>query len=283
MAIIGDSELAATKQALIAAKVQRELKFAAKLSPSFTDVSQFAVKGAKSISFPKLGSFTAPDRASGVAGVPQAIASTVDTMDLEHTPYTSWLVDVNDEVQSTLNFQLEAAGRGGSAHGRRFDNEVIAELEVVGIATATSGVFTYDISLEMRDLLLTNEGNMDNATWIMAGDVERVLLNIDEYKRQDVYGPNGAIRAGQMGTLFGAPVMRHNGLAAGRYYLADKDGIAYGFQRSPQLASEDAIAFGTGARLWAMDALFGVKGQQLGQAQDTPVSTESALIIKDNN
>ena len=283
MAITGNAELLATKQDLIAARVQRELKFAAKLAASFTDVSEFAVKGAKSISFPKLTSFTAPDRVSGVAGVPQALTSSVDVMDLEHKPYVSWLVDMNDEVQSTLNFQLAAAGRAASASGRRFDTEVITELETVGIATTTAGAFSYAVSLEMRSIYLDNEGDMDMASWIMSGDVETALLNIDEYKRQDVYGPNGAIRAGQMGTLFGAPVIRHNNLPANTYYLAGKDGIAYGFQRSPSLDSEKDIDYGTGAMKWAMDALFGVKGQQLGAAKTAPVATESALIIKDAN
>lgn len=281
MATVGDTELSATKQDLIAARVQRELLFAAKLSPLFTDVSQFAVKGAKSISFPKLTSFTAPDRASAVAGVPSVLTSTVDQLDLEHRPYVSWIVDENDEVQSTLNFQLEAAGRAASAHGRRFDTEVIAELEAAGVATTTVGAFSYAISLEMRDAFLSREGNMDQAAWIMSGDQETALLGIDEYKRQDVYGPNGAIRAGQMGTLFGAPVIRHNGLGASTYYLADKDAIAYGFQRSPMLDSEKDIDYGTGAMKWAMDALFGVKALQIEQAG--VAAGESALIVKDNN
>jgi hypothetical protein len=281
MAIIGDTELLAAKQDLIAARVQREIQDRAKLAGLFTDVSMFAVKGAKSISFPKLTSFTAPDRATGVAGVPQALTASVDTMNLEHRPYVSWLVDMNDDVQSTLNFQLEAAARAASAHGRRFDSEIVTEMEAVGIATTTIGAFSYAISLEMRDAYLSNEGDMDQAAWIMSGDSETALLNIDEYKRQDVYGPNGAIRANQMGTLFGAPVIRHNSLGASTFYLAGKEGLVYGFQRSPQLDSEKDIDYGTSAMKWAMDALFGVKGQLLGEGSAAP--TQSALIIKDNN
>lgn len=281
MATTGNTELLATKQDLIAARVQRELQFAAKLSPFFEDVSSFAVKGAKSISFPLMTSFTAPDRASAVAGTTQALTASVDTMDLEHRPYVSWVVDMNDEVQSTLNFQLEAAGRSAKAHGRRLDNEIITELEAIGVPTAVAGGFDYDRSLDMRDEYLSREGEMENAVWIMSGDQEKALLNIDEYKRQDVYGPNGAIRAGQMGTLFGAPVIRHNALAANTYYLASKEGLAYGFQRSPAVGSEDAIAYGVGARLWAMDALFGVKGLQIEQAG--VAAGLSALIVKDAN
>ena len=281
MAVVSDVELAATKQDLIAARVQQEIAFRAKLAPFFLDVSQFAVKGAKSISFPKLTSFTAPDRATGVAGVPVVLTSTVDTLDLVHKPYVSWVVDMNDEIQSTLNFQMEAAARAAAAHGRRFDNEVISVLEAAGIATTTAGAFSYGISLEMRDALLSNEADMNDAVWIMSGDQETALLNIDEYKRQDTYGPNGAIRGGVIGELFGAPVVRHNGLGANTFYLAAKDAIAYGFQRSPAIGSEDAIAYGVGAKLWAMDQLFGVDAMLLGEGSAAPA--ESAFIIKDNN
>lgn len=281
MAVVGNTELLATKQDLIAAEVQKEIQFMAKLSPVFTDVSRFAIKGAKSISFPKLTSFTASDRASTVAGVPQVLTSSVDTLNLDKKPYVSWVVDSNDEVQSTLAFQLEAARRAASAHGRRLDNELILEMEAVGIPTATIGNFSYAIALEMREQFLDNEGDMDMAAWIMSGDQETFLLNIDEFKRQDVYGPNGVIRSGQVGTLFGAPVLRHNGLPANTYYLAGKDGLVYGFQRSPNMASEPAIEYGTSAILTAMDALFGVKGTLLGEGSAS--ASQSAHIIKDGN
>lgn len=281
MAVVGNTELLATKQDLIASEVQKEIQFRAKLAPLFMDVSRFAVKGAKSISFPKLTSFTANDRASAVAGVPQVLTSSVDQLDLTHKPYVSWIVDSNDEVQSTLQFQLEAARRSASAHGRRLDSEILTELETVGIATTTIGAISYAITLEMRDAYLDNEGDMDEAAWIVSGDSETALMNIDEFKRQDVYGPNGVIRSGVIGTMFGAPVVRHNGLGANTFYLAGKMGLAYGFQRSPQIDSEKDIDYGTGAIKYAMDALFGVQGMLLGEG--SAAGTESAHIIKDNN
>lgn len=281
-AIHGNTEVGATKQDLIAARVQRELKFAAKLSPFFTDVSQFAVKGAKSISFPRLGSFTAVDRASAVAGDATVITAAVDKLDLDKTPYVAWIIDSNDEVQSTLNFQVEAAGRAASAHGRRLDTDILAVLEADSEATTTAGAITYDITLEMRQKFLDQEGDMDKAVWIVGGDVETALLKISEFKSQDLYGPNGAIRAGVLGTLFGAPVVRHNGIGgANRYYLAGMEGLAYGFQRQPAMDDQPANQYGVGSRRWAMDQLYGLKALQIGEAGAAP--GKSALLIKDNN
>lgn len=281
-AIIGNTELTATKQDLIAAKVQREIEFAAKLSPVFLNVSQFAVKGAQSISFPKLTSFTAVDRPTSTAGDATLLTSSVDKLDLDQRPYVAWLVDSNDEVQSTLNFQLEAAGRAGTAHGRRFDTDILAEVEAVGIPTSTTAaLITYLVSLEMREQFLDNEGDMDQGAWLVSGAQESALLNIDEFKRQDVYGPNAAIRAGFIGTMFGAPVIRHNAMNDDEYYLVGKEGLAYGFQRSPAMDNQAANEFGVGTRRWAMDALYGVKGMLIGEG--SAGGSESALIIKDGN
>ena len=55
---IGNTQVGATKMDVIAAMVQKELKFKAVLSRYFEDVSAFAIKGAKSITFPKLSSFS---------------------------------------------------------------------------------------------------------------------------------------------------------------------------------------------------------------------------------
>jgi len=282
MAAVGNTELQATKQDLIAAEVQKEIQFRAKLSPFFMDVSRFAVRGAKSIAFPKLTSFTASDRASASAGVPTVLTSSVDQLDLDKKPYVSWVVDANDEVQSTLAFQLEAARRSASAHGRRLDSEIISELEAVGIVEASAvGDITRDICLAMREQYLDNEGEAEDAIWLVSGDQETALLKIDEFKNNDIYGPNGAIRTGQMGTLYGMPVIRHNGLAASTYYLAGRMGLAYGFQRSPQMDVQKAIEYGTGAELHAMDALFGVKGMLINEG--TAGVGESAHVIKDAN
>ena len=66
MAVTGNAALVATKQDLIAALVQKELIAKAILAGTVLDVSRFAVKGAKTIAFPKAGSFTVEDRATGV-------------------------------------------------------------------------------------------------------------------------------------------------------------------------------------------------------------------------
>jgi hypothetical protein len=273
-------ELNATKQDLIAALVQRELKFSAKLSPYFTDVSSFAVKGAKTISFPKLSSFTATNRAAGAAGDAAVISSTVDTLDLNQTPYLAWIVDPNENVESVLDFELAAAQRAASAHGRFVDNAIITELETVGVATTTAGAISKSIILEMRASYIKRFGMISDSVLIVSPDDEAVLLAINDFVHAELYG-SAVIPNGVIGRLYGIQVVVHEALVANQYYLAGKDGLAYGFQRSPTLSSQGANEFGAGAMRTALEQKFGVKGLQLGQAGVGP--TLSALVVKDNN
>jgi len=52
--MINNPEMAPTKMDLITAAAQRELRAQAQLAGFFSDKSQFAGKGSKSVSFPKL-------------------------------------------------------------------------------------------------------------------------------------------------------------------------------------------------------------------------------------
>ena len=63
--------------------------------------------------------------------------------------------------------------------------------------------------------------------------------------------------------------------------MAEKSGLAIGFQAAPNMSSQPANEFGTTAVREAMDQLFGLVGLQLGEK--AVGATLSALVIKDNN
>lgn len=279
--ITGDTQLVATKQAIIAAVVQKELKEKAFLASQVRDVSQYCVPGAKSVSFPKLTSFTVIDRASGVAGDASVLTSSVDTMLLDINAYVAWIIDSSDAVQSSIDAELEFASRAAAAHARYVDSKIVAELEAVGVATTTAGAITRDIFLEMQQALLTrNGGNLDNTLFVCGPDSRTALLKITEFTQAQVYG-SAVIPNGVIGSIYGTPVLVHNAIGATTFYMYDKDGIALGFQKAPAMSEQMANQYGTNAMRKAMDQLFGVKGQQLGV--NGVGGTESALVVKDNN
>ena len=80
---IGNTDLLATKNDLIVSLVQRELIAASNMRPSIRDVSAFAVKGSKTISFPRAGSFPVEDRATTVQATLANITYAVDTLTVD--------------------------------------------------------------------------------------------------------------------------------------------------------------------------------------------------------
>lgn len=268
--IHGNTQLGATKQELIAALVQRELAAKANLLPTVTDVSQYAVKGAKSISFPRFGSFTPVNRTSGAAGDSAVLVSAADKLDLNVNAYIAWIVDSSDEIQSTVAVQAELAMRAASAHGRYVDTQIIATLEAGGVAL-TAGAISRDIILEGREELLTANAELDEMSLVIGPASESLLLKIDEFTRADVYGSSN-IPAGVIGRVYGIPVLINNQLGAGTFYMYAKSGVAVGFQKAPSMSVQGANEYGSGAERHAMDQLFGVKAMQ-----------NTLLIRKDGN
>ena len=135
--ITGNTQLTATKNDVITALVQKELKFQSKLLPYVLDVSMFAVKGAKSISFPKFSSFTVVNRTSGAQGDASQLTGTADQMTLDFRAYIAYIIDSTDEVQSSVEVQSLFAQRAAGAHARYVDSQLIA----AAVAAAGQGAY----------------------------------------------------------------------------------------------------------------------------------------------
>lgn len=280
-AITGDTELGSTKSDLIAAVVQRELIEDMKLLRTITDVSQFAVKGAQSISFPKLTSFTPVNRASGVAGDATVLTSSVDKLDLDDKPYVAWIIDSNDEMQTTIAAQMEFAKRAASGQGLYVDDAIVTLLEAISPATTTASALpTRDVILEMRTALCDRKAKRDQLVFVVGCAGEEAMLKIDEFTRADIYGSSN-IPSGVIGRVYGMEVIVSNNLDVDEYYMYEKAAAAIGFQKGISSDVQPANEFGVGAERHAMDQLFGVKGMQLGE--QGVGAAESALAIKDNN
>lgn len=277
--ITGNTEVGNTKQDLIAALVQRELKFKAKLAPIFTDVSQFAVEGAKSISFPKLTSFTVQDRSEGQKGDAQALTSTLDQLDLDINAYVAWIVDAMTKKQANIRVEQEFAIRAASAHGRYVDEKIIAAIrsgcsnfENVG-SDADVG---YDDILAMFEDYMSNDGLQEDGYWIFSVSQHTKAMDLTELKSLDTFG-EPVIRNGVIQQLMGMPVMIHNGLASKELFLCGKESIAYGFQSAPAMDEQKANEYGVGAVRVAVDQLFGVKALQTGEKSAS--AGKSPLIL----
>lgn len=267
MAVMGNTELGSTKQTLIAALVQKELAFSAVLTKFFTDVSVFAVQGSKTISFPKLSSFTVSNRAEGAAGTPQVLTATLDTLNLDQNAYVSWIIDAMTLAQANIPAQMASAKRAASAQARYVDTQIIAKIRAVCSNFQNVGAdvdATYANTLSMTQKIEEAHQLMGDCVWLASPKQKGALMGLDEFKRADVYGMAN-IPSGVIGYIHGAPVVVHSGLAAKELFLAHKDGIAYGFQKQAAYGEESAIDYGVGAKKAAVDQLFGVCAQQVAE------------------
>lgn len=278
--LIAGAQTAATKMDLIVQMAQKELVAKAIFASYFTDVSNFAQKGMKSISFPKLSSMTVGERGSGATVDAQAITSTVEKLDLNIPAYIKWIIDPNDAIQSTLDWELEVVQRASGAHGRYFDNKVKAAVMADAPEVSVAGNITRDLILEMRQYLKKNEADMSAVTLFISPAQETHLLKIAEFSQQQIYG-DAVLQTGVVGRVFGIPVVVHNLLGDAEFFMAEKGALAYGFQKAPAYGEQDELDFGVGAKKRALDALYGMKSLQVGSA--SAPATKSALMIRFND
>lgn len=290
MAVTGDTQLGPTKAELISEIAQRALISQSALLASVRDVSMFARKGAEAVSFPKNTTlFTAENRASAAAATIQDVDFSKDTMLLDQRMIISWLVDSDDELESSLDVQRELIERAAREHARDVDAKIKAQLEAAGITTTTAGNITQAIVLQMRRILLRNKANANNLWLAVSPEQEALLLAIEPFVSADKYG-QAVVPAGVLGTLYGVKVVMSPVLDGDEYYMYESDGLGVAFQRRPQFDEAPRPEYGPGAKLQVLGQKFGVKALQIEvpgafQADGTTAlaATESALIVKDAN
>ena len=264
--ITGNTQLTAVKAAAISELVLRELKPAAKLLPTVTDVSNFAGPGLKSISFPKFGSFTVEERASGVAGNAQTAAASVDTLDLNKNAYISWIIDNMDLYQTVPEVKAEYLKRAGSAHGRYVDDAILTSLDT-NTGYNQAGAITKAKILAARKWLVKNQADPSKLTLVVHAGDEAVLLDIADFVQASMYGtsniPNGVI-----GKIYGMNVIIHSKPTLAKSYIYSPEAVLIGFQKGAAYDEQKKIEYGTGAYLAAVDQLFGIKSSRLLEGTD---------------
>lgn len=254
---IGNTDLTATKNALIVSLVQRELIAKSVLmSGALKDASAFAVKGAKSISVPRHTSFSVEDRATTVQATLANITFAVDTIVLDQMSTVSYLVDPQDGIESAVDVEAEAAAAAGRAHAKNFDELIIAGLEADSTATTTAGAISKAIFLEMRQLLLTAQADPQQLVFLCGPDSEAVLLGISEFVDASVYG-SAVIPSGVLGRLYGVEVRMSTQVAANRFYMFDKEGYGFAIQQALNMGERAAPEYGSKAVLKTVDMKWG--------------------------
>jgi hypothetical protein len=270
----------ATKADIITSFVQRELQAAVKLLGLCQDVSRFAVKGAKSISFPKLTSYTAVDRSFGSASEAAVLTDSVDKLELNHQYTVSSIIDSGDALQSSIEWKTEALSRKSSAIGRAIDGLVIATLSAAYCdyinTTASAAVITEDNIVDLHTYLIRNEANPNGLYLAIDPASEGSMLKIDNFIRTSDYGNSNGVQNGVIGKVFGFNVIVSNLLTANTVYAFSDEAVAVGFQKAPSYSEQPDNRYGSmGVRI-CMDTLVGAKALHTAEGKKKDGSTSVA-------
>jgi hypothetical protein len=259
--------LSNTKNDLIVAAVQKNLIEKAVIAPTVSNLSGFAIKGAKSFKVPKLTNFTVVDRAFGSAGDATALTDSHDTINLDFNAYVAYLYDSRDAYQSSIEYQVEAALRASAAHAKYVDQQVIAGLISAADVEVSVASFTTvkEQALELRRQILQNGGDLGKVTLAISLDKEAEMLKEADFIRQDYIG-SANVRLGQIGQIYGMPVVISRlltGEGANSMLCYDADGFGLAFQGGVEMSEQMANEYGANSKRVAIDQVFGCGGLQL--------------------
>lgn len=265
-AVLGNAETSALRQDLIAAMVQRELIDEAVLAPGVMDVSQFAEPGAKSIEFPKAGSFTVQKKQEDEEAQAQTVTYATDSLPLDQEAVVQWVLPKRSSLQSRPNLVADTVGRAARAHARQVDVD-LRDAMIAGAANTVtlSGSFGREEITEMRKNIRADKFPMRDLTLAISEDFEEAMLNVSDFINADAYGSSQPIQEGEIGKVFGAKVVVSTLLTAAagaRALMWHKESIALGFQSGPDFDSDKDLK-NLGTR-YSLDQLYGYKVLQAG-------------------
>lgn len=256
---------AATEREIILSIVQDELLRASKLRPTVWE--QPAPEGAKSVSVPKFtASFDGPvdvnPDGSTVSDF-QDVAFGVDEILLNQHKVLPYRITDRAEMQSSVSAKGEAAKSAGKQMGIYIDDQIIARLREASTSapdhlidldgSAASGSAT-GLTLEgiTQARMLLNKQNLMGERWmVIAPELEKDLLDFDQFRNAEKYGSREALLNGEVGQIYGFRVIVHNGLNSNEAFAYEKEAVCIAVQQEVKFEEQRADV-----RLQATDYAF---------------------------
>lgn len=291
MTVAKNADVANVQEALVAELVQRELQAASKLAGLFTDYSNLVGKGTSEVKIPRASSFAVSDRDNDTPTAASAsnLTFSFDRISLDQSKYVYYVIPGDVEIDAKPSYEMTAASRAASAHGRNMD---IARLNKLWVGTASSIEVEYDAGVsDIEQVLLDMIEQADNQEMLDDGgrvlivrpSERKALLGVANFVQADKYGDRTPLVSGELGSLYGVRVVMitHSGTEAdgnaitfgdGNMILCHRESLGFAFHRRPITDSEKAIEYGAGSMAHTWDVKYGLELLQDGE-----------LIIKAGN
>jgi len=284
MTVAKNADVANVQEALVAEVVQRELQAASKLAGLFTDYSELVGKGTASLKIPRSDSFSVAtrDNATPTAASASNLTFSFDQIDLDQSKYVYYVIPGDVELDAKPSYELTAASRAASAHGRNMD---IARLDALWAGGAGTSEVEYDAGVsDIEDVLLSMIQSADEAEMLDDGNrflvvrpsERKALLGVANFVQADRYGDRTPLVTGELGSVYGVRivVINHVGTVAdsngitfgdGEMILCHRESLGFAFHRRPEHDMDKAIEFGAGSMAHTWDVKYGLKVLQDGE------------------
>jgi hypothetical protein len=254
---IVEANIAPSKNDVVLAIIQKELAGKSVFFPLVQDVTRFAKKGMKTITFLKRSVVNAIDKDCHNANPTQTFALTADTLNLDLKPYVSFTISDCDELESVVNLDGEAAKAAASAIQRHVDDALTNALIAGAGFTSTQSTLNRDAVLEMIEYVDCNFSD-DHVLVASCKLKYGALLKEAEFTQADVFG-SPVIKDGTMAALYGVPLVFSKRLPVDQALCFDKNSICIGFQRGVKFRKQACNEYGADAWNYTWDAKYGVK------------------------
>lgn len=263
MADFGLTEVDAVSAQLIESLVQKFLIQEAKLMPLVQNFS--GPKGAKSIKIPRGGSLTADTKVENVAATAQTFVYAQDELLLNLHKVIQVVLEDSAQIQATPDIVSDIIERMAKTLALDIDTSIVSILETPSAAGPDHRLaYANATSLGKADLLvarkLIHAQNLNfNECFIGVNPVsEADLLAVDDFVHVDKYGANAdGLRNGELGRLYGAPVIMSNEFDALKTIVWHPTMMAFARQIEPKFERfRDVPKL---ADLYSFSNLYGVK------------------------
>lgn len=280
---MGVTETSATGQDLVAAIVQQQLIAKAQFMFCIRDESARAVKGAKSVSFPRTGNLDPVAKTENTATESQALTFAVDQLSLnQHVQTLARLEDIAD-VQSIVDVPGEILTRAAAGMAKKFDTAIYAALKAGASASTpdhiinhygTSGTITIAKILEARKLLNREDVPMDDRFMAISPEQEAELLALANFVNADQYGSSVVLVNGELGRVLGFRVIMSTTVEDDVSLYWHRSALAFARQIDPKWETQRAD-LELLADAYSLSSLYGVKVLDSGKRNVTANATGS--------
>lgn len=279
---MGVTETSATGADLVAAMVQKQLIAKAKLMFTVQDESARAVKGAKSVSFPRTGDLTPVAKAENVDSEAIALTYAADQLTLDQHYQAYVKLEDKADIQSVLNVESDILERASAGMAKLMDTKIYTVLKAGASASnpdhiidhyGSSGAITRTKILQARKLLDDQNVPDDDRFLVVNPEQEAELLDIDGFVDADKYGSTSAKLNGEIGRLFGFTVIKTTICEANVSLYYHRSACAFARQMEPKWEKDRSLA--ALSNEYSLSALYGAKILDSGKRNVTANATGS--------